>query len=370
LLFGVFLSAVLVPLLPVLRIKGEQGLIGAGIIAAGLVQSAFAGEWKWTPLDAPMLAWCVVSVVAAFQARNPWLSIVPNQRRADGTATQLALAMTALGAARLTPDGRTWMLDAVIAVAVIIATISLAQVAAAKWALWVGMMPGMLWHTVGRGWGTMVNPVWLGGYMCLVLPVVLARALLAPSVWLVVATLLTAFGLMRSGTRGAWIPGLAAAMWVLAPWVSLPRVAIAGTGVVLGVIAMGPRFVLDRLVRIPKDTDGSWWGRTHVWKQTLFYSRFRPWFGWGWNTMAIVSPDKGGVYDTAHGDVFNVLFSTGYLGLAVYLVGWAVGIAYGISAAPILVVGALAYAVWVQTEWQHVGPANVFYAFLGMMVVR
>jgi O-antigen ligase len=116
----------------------------------------------------------------------------------------------------------------------------------------------------------------------------------------------------------------------------------------------------------------------------------RPVLGWGFSSLFGRLPGLGSadyfktfghtlaLIDTTHNDILHIAFATGFIGLAAYVWVWATVLSrlWAVLRAgrPVLApqagifAGMVAYLLWIQTEWSHIGPANVMWALVGVAV--
>jgi O-antigen ligase len=125
--------------------------------------------------------------------------------------------------------------------------------------------------------------------------------------------------------------------------------------------------VLKRITTIAHDSVRSikTYGRLYVWTETLKLIRKKPVFGHGFNSLAVPNPDPASndYYDRSHQDLLDMAHALGGVGLLCYLAIWGWAFAHASSLyTPSLV----AYFLWCQFNWQHLGPANVFWAVAGL----
>jgi len=248
---------------------------------------------------------------------------------------------------------------------------------------------------------TLGSPVVFGGYLSLMLPVLLALAVLAggrPRVlWLAAAGVGYGAAVLTL-TRAAWA-GIVAGSCLFAVilrrdlW---PRhrsvLAVVSGAVILAalVLALGvgsPAQVAERITSSVDISSGSLGTRLYMWRQTLGLVRARPWLGWGLETLGQVFPyDRPAlvklfgvrpvIVDKAHNDILQMAVSVGVPGALAYGAVWA-GVAIAAvrlagresGSARVLAVGWLAavvaYLVQVQFSFSAVALAPLVWLLAG-----
>jgi len=245
-----------------------------------------------------------------------------------------------------------------------------------------------------RIFSTLGSPIVFGGYLTVIIPLILSLALsdsplspsprsLSPSppsanaLWLVlvvagyVATLFTY-------TRAAWV-GLAAGTAVSfllvgrsvlqqhrRALVISAGVTAAAAGLLLAMLG-GPAPIVERAASALTVQSGSAGQRVYIWEQTLSLIRQRPVLGWGLETLREVFPynrpsleryfgRRPVLIDKAHNDVLQMAFSVGLPGAVAYIAIW-------------ILVLLSAYRVWRRTEGpSRVIAAGLVAAFVGYLV--
>ncbi len=246
---------------------------------------------------------------------------------------------------------------------------------------------------------TLGSPVVFGGYLSLMLPLLLALAL-SRSGWRRVAWLAAA-GLGYAGavltlTRAAWL-GIAAGTVVLVvgregrQFRRVTGTAVVGAALIAGIIlltAVGSSAPVGSRVTSSVDpSTGSLVQRLYIWQHTLVLIRARPWLGWGLDTLGEVFPyDRPSlvklfgvrpvIVDKAHNDVLQMAVSVGTPGALAYGAVWA---AVVIAAARLLrresgparilaagwLAAIVAYLVQVQFSFSAVALAPIVWLLAG-----
>lgn len=409
--FAVF--AGVVPMMPTNELKVDASL-GAVVMLAVATYLQFRGgePWAASPLDRPAMLLLALATVATVFSVEPFLSLVPSGRRGEGLIMTAAYVLVSVAAARLRRREALVLLIALLAAGVVIGLASIGQYYGIDVPRFLGFQPVASGEYYGlapatrdgysfgtRAYGTLGNPVFLGGYVVLLLPLALGP-LFSASRWrwgyLLSATVLYA-ALVASQTRAAWVGALVAGAILLLVVVRHPhtwRRAAATAAMFAAVTAVmvttrPEATVVGRAAATFRLSDAALAERLYLWKQTLPMIAQRPLLGWGYSTLLGRFPDLGSkeyqrVYgwsfvgiDTPHNEILHVAYSIGLLGLAAY-VWFLVRIARSLRralghsdvrpAATSLVAGLVGYAVWLQLAWNHIGAANVFWLLGGLAV--
>lgn len=410
--------AAMAPLLPPTDLKVDATLLAAVImLAAAYVRVRTGGSLGRTAIDLPALCFLAAAIVATIFSVDPFLSFMPSRRLGEGLLISVAYVGLLLAAARLTSREVRILLVVVVASGALIGAIGTAQAFGVEPLGWFGfrVVPQAQFYGLqplgapvgpqglypGRSTATIGNPIFLGGYAALLLPLVIVLALQTRGRqgWGYGAASVLLFGaLIGSQARAAWAAALVALLLVLVLLRRSPHLwrrlvvlailcALVGGAIVLRQQAsmarhLGPTFT---------GADSSLQFRLYLWKHTLAMIAQRPVTGWGFSTMLgrfadLGSPEYFRLFgfqvlgiDSPHNDLLSMAFNTGLLGLLGYLWIWitlARSLRRSLHAAqaanPRLDVGLaaslLAYAFWVQLAWTQVGPAQVFWTFGGIAV--
>lgn len=299
----------------------------------------------------------VATGVSTIASISPRYSLAGSPERAQGLVALLAvLALFAASAVvGRRPAARRRIFAAVAAGGVPVAIAALAQ------AVGLQAVPGMA-ESDARVFGTLSNPIFLGAYLMLLVPLALARLASAwrdgrsavAAGWLV-AVLLQVAALVLSGSRGP-AAGLGAGLLVMGlAWAAAAgrkRLATGALGLGLAAIvglaalnlALPPDSpvadapVIGRFAQIGRTGEGSQAVRLRVWSATAELVRAtspgRLAVGHGPETLrfallphgrtSIGGPGQGDrLVDRAHNVIFDALTMTGLLGLLAQLAVWA-----------------------------------------------
>lgn len=248
---------------------------------------------------------------------------------------------------------------------------------------------------------TLGNPIAFGGYLALVLPLLLALAADGRGAgrfgWLLMACLAVVDAALTL-TRGAWlailiglgIVGLAAGRgawhrhWVLPAGVG----AAAAVAIILLVTVVGSPAQIGSHVAASVETgSGSLAQRLYIWDRTLGLIRARPLRGWGLETLREVFPyDRASlvnvfglrpiIVDKAHNDLLQMAVSIGIPGALAYAAVWGLIVWSAVrvwrhapgSARPLAVgwlAAIIAYLVQVQFSFSAVALAPLAWVLAG-----
>lgn len=374
--------------------------------ALGAVALLWRGRADWLgrlrlPVGYALLAWLAALTVATIVSVDPATSLVGEDYRYEGLVTWLAYGVAAaVTAAALITAARV---RAVIAVALgggaVMSILALLQ-------YWGARPVPLDFERAGslRVFGTVGNPIALGAYLVLLLPI--ATSLFAAEarpeprrLWGAVVVLLYA-ALIASLARGAWaaLPvGIAA--WAAALGPRALRAAARPLAVLmLCCAAVTPVILLTGPVSgqlDPAAVANSLHGRMFLWETSGTLVRQRPLFGWGPETLAQIYPAYGtpkffAVYpyarmmnlivDRPHNDLLQQAIAAGVVGLAAYVWLWAAllrtawvaaraGTGAWTSALSAGLLGGLAaYLVQLQLAFSYVSVAPVLWVLIGVLL--
>ena len=397
-LFALVLFAVGVPLLPTPGLKSTATLLADLVLVLGFYAALRSGgRINQTRLDAPALALLLIASLATLLAINPLVSYIPSTSRGDGLLVYLAYLGAAVMTARLSRTDISILLTALLAGGALIGSVAILQ--------YYGLDATHLFRNralvFGRSWGTLDNPIFLGGYLCLVFPLSLALTS-SPTEkhwqWYAIVSVLLYATLMASGTRSAWFAcGVAIVLLAVLlrtssafamRWALL---ALAFTTVTAIMILTRPQVSFgQRALSALDPSDPSLQGRLFIWMHAIPLLFQRPILGWGFSSLLSQHLGMGSqdyfktfghqplAIDTMHNEMLHIIFSIGLLGLGAYLWVWgtvfrslrdafrAGGPQAGVAAG---LIGCMAaYAAWLQLGWTEVGPANVFWTLAGAAV--
>ncbi len=416
-LVAIVTFSALVPLMPTNDMKADLTLLSGLVLVLGVYLLWRGGGLSFrSPLDLPLVAFILAASLATLLSPRSFLSFVPSRSRGDGLLVYMVYVLMAWAATHLRPEGVKFVLKAALASAVVISGLAVGQFYGADPLRLLGFRavdPGVFFGILApptadlpyHGWrsfGTLGNPVFLGGYSLLILAVIIAVVLASDGRYARYALLAALAGtfaaLIASASRAAFA-GFALSVVILLlvppglprPWRRLALVAAILAAVAALLTQTGPgEELVERARGGVSSQDGSLRMKLFVWKNILPLIAQRPIFGWGFSNLAGRLPGIGSkeyfeIYgfafsgiDTAHNEILHITFSTGLLGLAAYLWVWLVvcrallstvrlGGEHRVVAAGILA-GLAGYFLWLQSAWSHIGPANVFWTLAGISV--
>jgi len=352
-----------------------------------------------SPVGFALLAWLAALTLATVASVDPLTSLVGDDYRYEGLLTWLAYgAAAALAASALATVARVRaVVNIALGTAVVISVLALLQ----HWG-WRSVPTDFERTGWNRVWGTTGNPIALGAYLVLVLPIAASLYAAEPT---------------ARGVRGVGVVILYAALvasLARGAWGALP------VGVVVCGAALGPRAlraaarpllllavccaVVTPVILLTGPTQGSLdraavadsvHGRLFLWRTSAVLVRDRPLLGWGPETLAKTYPAYGtpeffAVYpyarqmtlivDRPHNDLLQQAIAAGVVGLAAYLWLWAAlartawraaqtGGAPGMAAlAAGLFGGFVAYFAQLQLSFSYVSVAPVFWVLVGVLL--
>ncbi|OLD41683.1 MAG: hypothetical protein AUI83_20515, partial [Armatimonadetes bacterium 13_1_40CM_3_65_7] len=253
---------------------------------------------------------------------------------------------------------------------------------------------------IARVPSTLSSPVVFGGYLALMIPLLLATGISARGgsryLWLSAACL-ALVALSLTLTRAAWVAAvLGLVVFAVAAGRSVwhPRILVAALAVVvmvsMGLLVTGvgrPAAIWSHVIASANIGSGSVAQRVYIWSRTLGLIGIRPWLGWGLETLGVVFPyDRASlvrvfgprptIIDKAHNDFLQMAVSIGVPGALAYaavwgLVVWSVVRTWRRAAgsARILAAGWLAaltaYLVQVQFSFSVVALAPIVWLLAG-----
>jgi putative inorganic carbon (hco3(-)) transporter len=400
LLLALLLFAVGGAVLPTINLKVDVTLFALLVLAVGVYGVLRSGRWiRQTCLDVPVGTFLSVAILSTVFSGDPFTSFFPSVSRGDGLLMYVVYAAMALIAARMDRTDASILLFAVLTGGALVSAIAVGQYYGWDITPWFGNRTPGDWFP--RTPATLGNPILLGGYIILLLPIglVLATGEVGRRWWRFAGgSVLLWAALLVSGTRSAWFACAGAVVLLVAllpahsqTYRRLGFLALA-CGAAVAVLALtGPQMNLaQRMISALDPHDASLQDRLFIWKNTLPLIFQRPALGWGFSTLLGHFPGTGSAeyfhvfgtqllgIDTPHNDLLYIAFSTGVAGLAAYLWVWATLLAslwppnrtdrMGLTVG--LLVSLVGYFLWLQLAWSHIGPANVFWALAGITVAQ
>lgn len=165
--------------------------------------------------------------------------------------------------------------------------------------------------------------------LIMTLPLMRYLQVISENVWvkrgLLGAMLLTVISIVGSHSRGAFLAGIAMALYLWAKSENRVRIGVSLVLIVGLLAVVVPSNWVERMETIRTyDQDASALGRINAWWTAFHLSNARPLVGGGFNvlqrseTFARYAPDPSDVHD-AHSIYFEVLGEQGYVGLLLFL---------------------------------------------------
>lgn len=306
--------------------------------------------WTLTAPEIPLWLFLAAALLSTAVSSDPRLSFLGAPRRHEGLFVYGAYAALFFAGVHLFGSlrGMRTLMRAASAGASAAIIYGLAQVVLPP--LFPGEAFIRSWYGglgVPRLFSTLGSPIVFGGYLAVMLPLLLALAITAPGrirhACLGAACLGLAAAVLTL-TRAAWLAILAgtAIFWPLLGRPVLRRsrlaaaayaaAALAAVIIALSVVA-SPAAIGERVVSSVDVSSGSLGTRLYMWSKTVEMIQARPLLGWGLETLGTVFPyDRPAlvrlfgmapvIIDRAHNDVLQVAVSVGIPGAAAYLAFW------------------------------------------------
>src|SRR2546428_12206789 len=247
---------------------------------------------------------------------------------------------------------------------------------------------------------TLSSQVVFGGYLSLMIPLLLATGISARGgsryLWLSAACL-ALLALSMTFARAAWVAtfvGLVVLGITAGRSTWRQRVIVAALAVVV-VVSMGllvtgvgrPAAIWSHVIASADIGSGSVAQRVYIWSRTLGLIGVRPWLGWGLETLGVVFPyDRASlvrvfgprptIIDKAHNDLLQMAVSIGIPGALAYAAVWGLVVWSAVrmwrraaGSARVLAAGWLAaitaYLVQVQFSFSVVALAPIVWLLAG-----
>jgi O-antigen ligase len=364
------------------------GLIVAAIVAVALPPALIACRLRLHPLPPLIIAVsALVLVAAALASDHPRASILGTYADYSGVLSYVPGIVCFLAAAALIRSVHSVerLASAMSFAAIPVLAYALVQAAGLGPVDWDQDFGGRVFSTLGQ-------PLVLGGYSAMLLPMLVwlalrrqrgERAFLLGEAGVALAVL------ALSGTRGAWLAAVVSALVLGALLArnmrlqrSLPVVGAASAALVLTLVA-GFAFAPDGL-RSPQTLDE----RIDLWRGSIMMAAERPLLGWGPDQFAVnygmfrPSEERGtqSPYEqpaaTPHNELLTLLVAGGFPLAVLYIGLWSVAVAaaFGVrspsrsSAVSWLLSALAAYAVQAQFSIPDVALHVLAMTLLGSLV--
>ena len=342
-----------------------------------------------TRMDVAVAAWAAAGVLALLAGVAPRLGLEGEIGQREGVLTTLALAGLYAGARRSHPgpkDARR-TLDVVLACAALTAAYAVLQSAGLDPLRWISALSYPAGATaVRRAFGTLGNPILLGGLLAAALAAGVARLACARGLpWRLAApVVLITCAAAATLSRGAWLAALAGIAAAVAGALALRRAhAARRAGLALAVVTVPSALWLVIALRAPiaarlGETAGAVSGaaRVEIARGALALWRRHPWLGTGPDSFGLMFPtvQTAGFWRTewlgipvhAHSAALQALATLGALGALAGL-AWLACLAWALSggaraasleAGERVALGAAAIALVVAGAFNPVGLAG------------
>ncbi len=332
------IPALIAGIVPLAVLPGAFGPFHAGkwflvltLVPAGLAICAATGtirwpHWKW------FLGWIVVCALSAVLGVAPWMSLAGSPNRNAGLlAALVGVGAYVLGASTGTdPRAQRMILRGAFLAGGVVGLGAIAEAAGLD-LYGTGDVDGLT-----RARSTWGSATFAGSHLVLVLPLAIAHLRSRDVTWRVLAAVSTVtitIGLVLTGTRGAWLAGVAAAAVMIPTWRSTSASQPAGSerlrsrSATLAVAAAAVvAVVLAVAVIVPNLGRSSGVGRIDQWRTAVPVIADRPILGSGPDTQRVVLPsgidedfeiEHGSeeLHDRVHNLVLDTLVTTGVVGL-------------------------------------------------------
>jgi O-antigen ligase len=324
-------------------------LLALTLLTGYIGRSLFGGEIviKKTALNKPLFAFALVSTIAVIASPVPLVSIVGEYARYENLPTLLSYALIAFMAAQFI-NTKEWVNKLIVASFISFGLIVFYGIAQN---LGLDILPQFMREFEGRSRSTLGNPVFFGGYIAMMSPLLLHYLLsdeelpgMPKSV--ITSLLIMGFaGAVFSQSRGAWLAiviGFIAVMLLnrekaLRAAGNVTTVVIVGLALVLILISAGGQQqaakqfndIKERAVSATSLSTGTTASRIEIWKSSLKMISVRPLTGYGPDQMYLWSPafktlkkaqiEKNTIPDRTHNEFLQNAVNSGLLGLLAFL---------------------------------------------------
>jgi len=387
------------------------------LVACGLMRCIWRGSVKITPLVVLVLVYLLWAFISALFSAGPTSSLLGRYNFGQGFISHLGWGIIFLTTASLSweEDDLRKVALALLISAGLISIISLLQLLGQDALLLRIGLRGMAHY--GRASGTLGNPVYLGGFLVLVLPVVFCLYLDTHEVRGSLILGLAGCGLffvgLASFSRAAWLGMLGSAIFllVLMGWkylnaqrvpyrtLSTGRIKVILFAAAIGVILVASLFAFgteragtlsERVMSTTEVGTGTAVTRLLNWQTGLKMTSARPLFGWGpaqyrigFNQHAVPKLVfiEGLASDDAHNLVVNTVATLGipglifFLAIAVWVIikGWRESRLRLTAGSPLLagyLAAVVGYLIWAQFNPITVSIAPLFWVAIAIVVAR
>ncbi|HZD60694.1 MAG TPA: O-antigen ligase family protein [Anaerolineae bacterium] len=319
------------------------------VIVSYLTRSLFAGEIiiKRSPLNKPLLAFATMATVAVIVSPAPLVSVIGEYARYENLPTLYSYALLCFMATQFMAK-KEWLDRLLLVSSASFALICLYGIAQA---LNVDILPKFMREFEGRSRSTFGNPVFFGGYIAVMLPLLLNYLLDDDNRTLISKPLISVLiiigfaGAALSQSRGAWI---AIVIGITVTVILHRKKLLRNIGTVVATGVFGMAFLLlilsiggkeqaahqlsslnDRVTTATDLSGGAAASRIEIWKSSINMISVRPFAGYGPDQMYLWSPpfntlhkaqiEKNTVADRAHNEFLQTAINSGIMGLLIFI---------------------------------------------------
>ncbi|TMI74948.1 MAG: O-antigen ligase family protein [Bacillati bacterium ANGP1] len=360
-------------------------------------------SWRFTAPELPLWAFLLAVLLSSVTSVNPRLSFLGGAGRYEGLFAHCGYVALFLVGVHFFGSyaGLRALVRAAGGAAVITSAYGVLQLFIPP--LFAGETFIREWYSapgIVRVPSTLSSPVMFGGYLSLMIPLLLATGVSARGTarrfWLAAACL-ALLALAMTIARAAWAAtfiGLVILAIAAGRSTWRHRIIVAALAVIVmasvGLLVTGvgrPAAIWSHVTASADIRSGSPAQRVYIWSRTLGLIGIRPWLGWGLETLGVVFPyDRASlvrvfgprptIIDRAHNDLLQVAVSIGIPGALAYAAVWGLVVWSAVrtwrraaGSARILAAGWLAaitaYLVQVQFSFSVVALAPIVWLLAG-----
>src|SRR5712691_8208895 len=306
-------------------------------------------SWRFTAPELPLWAFLLALLLSSVTSVNPRLSLFGGPSRYEGLFAYCGYVALFLVGVHFfgSHTGLRALARAAGIAAVITSAYGVLQLFIPP--LFAGEAFIREWYSapgIVRVPSTLSSPVVFGGYLSLVIPVLLATGISGRGgsryLW-ISAACLALLALSMTLARAAWVAtfvGLVVLAITAGRSTWRQRVIVAALAVVvmvsMGLLVTGvgrPAAIWSHVIASADIGSGSVAQRVYIWSRTLGLIGIRPWLGWGLETLGAVFPyDRASlvrvfgprptIIDKAHNDLLQMAVSIGIPGALAYATVW------------------------------------------------
>lgn len=314
-----------------------------------IARSLLSGELviKRTPLNKPLLAFAAMITIATATSPVPLISVIGEYGRYENLATILSYIVICFLATQFLDDNE-WRKNLV---AISFFSFGIISFYGIMQALGFDILPTALRDFVGRGRSTLGNPVFFGGYLAIMIPLLLAYLVdkdnlpSMPKAAIGMLLVLGMAGVVLSQSRGAWL-GLVVG---IVAFIIMQRKNLAkGAGTAFAMVIFGVAFALlvlavsgsgklqttvssleDKLTSAADIGQGTQATRIEIWKSAVEMVAVRPLEGYGpdqmyawasaFTTLKKAQIELNTIPDRTHNIFLQVAINGGLISLLIFL---------------------------------------------------